>query len=199
MEFGSGPFNLTETATGLSDLASYQAALTLSFDGTNAGQPNKWSKTYILIAQKDPAARQLRIEKSGDISDLTPVFMAEMDGVIYESWGENSCIASVIEEGGSLAERMEPAGFLNDLIGADEAGSETVNDVAANHYTFDDRALGQLERAKSAGELWVASNGGYIVRYKVTTTADAAYFGEGLAGVMTWDYELTDVNQAVTI
>ena len=94
---------------------------------------------------------------------------------------------------------MEPAGFLTAVHGADEAGSETVNDVAAKHYTFDDRALGQMKRAKSTGEMWVASDGGYIVRYKVTTTGDAEYFGDGIAGTLTWDYELTNVNQPVTV
>jgi hypothetical protein len=199
IEFGSGPFNLAEMAAGLTNLSSYKAVLTLSFDGTNAGQPNKWSKTYGMISQKNPAARQLTIVKTGALADLTPVYMAEMNGAAYEVRGETGCVANVKEEGRALAARMEPAGFLTAVHGADEAGSETVNAVAAKHYTFDDRALGQMKRAKSRGELWVAVSGGYIVRYRVTTTADAVYFGEGIAGVLTWDYELSDVNQPVTI
>lgn len=197
--FGSGPFNLPETVAGLLDLSGYKATLTLAFDGTVAGQSKKWSKTYVMLAAKKPAARQLTIAKTGDLSDPSPVFMAEVDAAAYERRGENSCIANVIVAGNSLAKRFEPAGSLTGVIGADAAGSETVNGAAANHYKFDERALGLASLAKSQGELWVASNGGYLVKYLLTTKSGADYFGEGTEGTLTWDYELTNVNQPVSI
>lgn len=196
--FGPGSFNLPDATAGLAELSSYKSTLTLSFDGTEAGQPSQWSMTYVMLTGKESAERQLTIEKTGDISDLDEVFMAEADGAAYEQRGENACNANVLEGGNSLSERLEPAGFLNGVIGADEAGVETVNDVAANHFTFDERALGQLDITKSTGEMWVASDGGYIVRYLLTTNGNADYFGEGIEGTLTWDYELTDVNQPVT-
>lgn len=195
--FGSGPVNYPYTTAGLTELSSYKATLTLSFDGTNVGQPHQWSKTYVMFTTKEPAARQLTIEKTGDLPDLEQVLMAETEGATYERRGENSCSANVITEGYSLAEQMEPAGFLSAVIGAEEAGAETVNDVAANHYTFDERAFGQLDIAQSTGEMWVASDGGYIVKYLLTTKGNADYFGEGIEGTLTLNYELTDVNQPV--
>jgi hypothetical protein len=105
----------------------------------------------------------------------------------------------VIEQGNSLADWLEPAGFLTSVIGADKAGGETVNSVPVNHYSFDERALGQLGIAKSTGEMWVASDGGYIVKYTLTTKGDANAFGKGIEGTLTWDYELTDANQPVAI
>ena len=47
--------------------------------------------------------------------------------------------------------------------------------------------------------MWVATKGGYLVRYKVTTQENADYFDEGIEGSLTWDYEITDVNQPVAI
>ncbi|MCX6056901.1 MAG: hypothetical protein NTW69_01955 [Chloroflexi bacterium] len=197
--FGLGPFNFPDTKSGLTDLASYKATLVMSFNGTEAGQPQHWSKTYIMLNTKEPAAHQLTIEKTGNLSNLDTVFMAESNGASYERRGENDCIATVIEEGNALTEQLEPVGFLNGVIGADEAGNETVNAVAANHYTFDERAYGQLNIAQSTGELWVAFDGGYIVKYLLTTKGNADYFGEGIEGTLTWDYELTGINQPVTI
>lgn len=197
--FGSGPFDFPDTKSGLTDLASYTATLVMSFNGTEAGQPQQWSKTYIMLTTKEPAAHQLTIEKTGNLSDLDTVFMAESNGASYERRGENDCMATVIEEGNSLTEQLEPIGFLNGVIGADETGNETVNAVAANHYTFDERAYGQLNIAQSTGELWVASDGDYIVKYLLTTKGNADYFGEGIEGTLTWDYELTGINQPVTI
>lgn len=196
--FGPGAFSLLDTKAGLANLSSYKATLTLAFEGTRDGQPSQWSKTYIMLSTKEPATRQLTIEKTGNLSDLKPVFMAEDNGAAYERRGEDACKATVIEEGNSLTERLEPAGFLNGVIGADEAGAETVNDVAANHYTFDERAFGQSDLAQSTGEMWVASEAGYIVKYVLTTKGNADYFDERLEGTLTWDYELTDVNQPVT-
>lgn len=197
--FGTGPFNLTNTRAGLADLSSYKATLTLSFDGTRDGQPETWSKTYTMLSIQEPTVRQLTIEKSGDNPDPEAVYMAEWDGAAYESRGENGCNATVIDPQNLLAETWEPASFLTGVHGADEAGSETVNDVAAAHYTFDESAFGQQDIAKSTGEMWVASEGGYIVRYLLTTQSDADYFGEGIEGTLTWDYQLTDVNAPAAI
>lgn len=199
MVFGPGAFKLLETTAGLAGLPSYKAALTLSFDGTRDGQPSQWSKTYVMLATNEPMERQLTLEKTGDMSDLDLVSMIEMNGAAYERRGENACTAMVIDPENSLAGAWEPAGFLNGVIGAEEAGRETVNDVASDKYTFDERAFGQSDIAKSKGEIWIASDGGYIVRYLVTTVGNADYFGEGLEGTLTWAYELTDVNQPVTI
>ena len=195
--FGPGSFNLTEPRVGLADLASYKATLTLSFAGTQDGKSQQWSKTYIMLTMKEPPTRQLTIDKSGDNSDPTPVFMAEAGGAAYERRGTDACNATVIDPGNSLADRWEPAGFLAGVRGAEAAGSETVNGVAADHYNFDERAFAQLGIAKSTGEMWVATDGGYIVKYILTTQGDANYFGEGIEGTLTWDYELTGVNQPV--
>jgi len=197
--FGSGPFNFPDTRAGLADQSSYKATLIMSFDGTRDGQPSQWSKTYVMHTTKEPATLQLTIEKTGDLINPDPVFMAEMDGAAYERRGEDACTAIVIEEGNSLSERLEPAGFLSGVIGAEEAGAETVNDVASDKYAFDERAFGQSGLAQSTGEMWVASEGGYIVKYLMTTTGNADYFGEGIEGTLMWDYELTDVNRPVTI
>ncbi len=196
--FGPGAFIFPEPNAGLADLASYKATLTLAFDGTRDGQAEQWSKTYIMLATNEPVIRQLTLEKTGDLFDLDAVFMAEVNGAAYERRGENACSATVIDQRNSLIERLDPTGLLTGVIGAEQAGAETVNDVAADHYTFDERAFGQYGLAQSTGEMWVASEGGYIVRYLVTTKGDADYFGEGIEGTITWDYQLTDVNQPVT-
>jgi len=196
--YGPGDFIFPDTKAGLADLTSYKAVLHLSFDGIRAGVSEQWSKTYVMLNSREPLARLLTIEKTGDLSDLNIVYMAEMDGVIYERLGENACSAKVIEPGASPGERLEPAGFLTGVHGAESAGGETVNGMAVDYYTFDERAFGQQEVAQSTGEIWVASQGGYIVRYVLTTKGNADYFGEGIEGTLTLDYELTDVNASVT-
>jgi hypothetical protein len=45
----------------------------------------------------------------------------------------------------------------------------------------------------------IASDGGYIVKYLLRTKGNEDYFGEGIEGTLTWDYELTDINQPIAI
>jgi len=199
INYGPGPFELPDPKVGLTDLSGYTATLTMAFDGTRGGNAEKWSKTYTMLAAKDPQARQWTIEKSRNGSNLESVFVAEIDGLDYERRGENACTATALREGNTLSERLEPTAFLSPVIGAEEAGTDRVNEVAANRYTFDQRALGEQDLTEATGEMWVASEGGYIVRYLLTRKAGTDYFGEGIEGTITLSYELTNPNQPVTI
>jgi hypothetical protein len=197
VDFGPGAFNLPVPTIGLAALASYRATLTRSFQGTRAGMPETWSQTYVMLVNRNPAARQFAYHSSPQAT--TQAVMTEMNGALYQLAEGVGCTASVIRKDLSLAKTREPAGFLSSLIGAEAAGSKIVNGVAATHYIFDERALGQAGVAKSTGELWVAADGGYVVKYTLVTNGSQDYFGGGAEGTITWDYELTDVNQAVDI
>jgi hypothetical protein len=152
-----------------------------------------------MLSTLAPLSRQLAIESIGQAADPETVFMAELNGAAYEQRAQQPCTASVLEPGQTLADLLEPASFLTGVLGAEAAGSETVGGVAAHHYTFDERALGELGLAQSAGELWVAAEGGYLLQYRLTTTGGADYFGQGREGSLTWDYALSDINQSLTV
>jgi hypothetical protein len=92
-----------------------------------------------------------------------------------------------------MAETWELAAFLDSVIGAEATGAETVNGIATDRYRFDERAQGASGLATSDGDLWVATDGGYLVRYQLTTSGGADYFGTGIEGTWTWDYQLEDV------
>jgi len=199
---GPGSFDLTDTRVGLDGLSTYKATLTVSFDGTKDGQPHQWSSTYEALNTKEPPARQVTIRQTGETSDEEPVLpaiMAEKDGATYQIGQDGGCSATVFDSQDPLMGLLVPAGLLTGVFGAEEAGQETVNGIATTHYAFDERALVQNGRNKSTGEMWVATEGGYIVRYLVTTKGNADYFGGGLEGTLTRDYQLTDINQPLTI
>jgi hypothetical protein len=199
IEYGQGPFALADARTGLADLGSYKATLVISFDGTRDGKTEKWSKTFVMLASKEPAARQLTIETVGDPNATASQWMLELEGTSYEKAGEAECLSELIQQGRSLGDRLEPAGLLNFVVGADSAGSDTVNGIDSDHYEFDQRALGQEGFTESTGELWVATDGGYVVKYLSTSKGGEDFFGDGLEGTINYDYELTDVNEPVEI
>ncbi len=103
---GSGPFNLPDPKVGLSDLSSYQATLTLSFDGTHDGRAEKWSRAHTTPLVQRTACRSAGLSRHGQAADTDPVFMAEAEGADYQRVGENVCSASSIEVG--KLEQSEP-------------------------------------------------------------------------------------------
>ena len=197
--FGPGSLIYTDTLAGLTTLSSYTARLTVAFSGTRDGQAEQWSNAYVMLATNDPPARQWTVEITGNPADSGTLFLAEMQGTAYERRGEAACTASAVPESNALTERLELASLLTGVIGADEAGTATINDVAAAHYTFDQRALGEDGLTVSTGELWIASEGHYLVRYLLSSTGSAEYFGQGIEGTLTWDYAVTAINQPTTI
>ena len=200
MVFGSGAFHFPNTTEGLDQLSSYKATLTMTFDGLRLGRTSQWPKTYTLLYSKQPLIWQLTVEKSGDLPNLEPILMAERDGVAYERRGTNSCTGVELQLGKSLLEKIHPALFLTGVIGAEGPDpSETVNNVQVNRYIFDKNALGEQGITDlSGGSLWVASTGGYLVKYFSVSWAKSDYFGEGIEGKLTLDYELKEINQPIT-
>jgi hypothetical protein len=198
-DYGPGTFDFPGPATGLADLGGYHSSLTISFVGTDAGQPQDWTRTYSMVVAAAGAQRELKVAATGVDAEADALHRLEIDGVAYEVAADGTCVAGAVYKPDSLGQRWEPAGFLSGVRAATEAGSETVNNIDAGHYTFDERAFGPLPPSDSTGEMWVAADGGYLVRYLVSTVGDAGYFGEGTDGTVTWDYELTDVNSPAAI
>lgn len=161
LTLGSGPFFLEDSRVGLADLSSYTATLIRSFEGSDSGAPTEWTETYVLKRDDGAAASQMTIDITGD-NPPDHIFVAEIGENAYEKFGASDCAAAAINLEISSIERMDPAGLLSGLLGADEAGQEEIDGVTADHYTFDERALGKADLEESSGEIWVAADGGVI-------------------------------------
>jgi len=97
--------------------------------------------------------------------------------------------APAIAWGGAFGELETNASYV---------GQETVNGVAAYHYTttygqWGTYWPGQLESA--SGDVWLAE-AGYPVKYTFTGTAVDE---NGERGTVTWQMDVTDVNAPITI
>jgi hypothetical protein len=199
VETGPGTFFLSDPRVGLDALASYTATLTVSFDGTAAGQARTWSSVSRLQHTAQPPASVLTIEVSGDAKIPEPAVVAEAAGAAYQLGADGTCASQPAEPENSILAFREPIAQLPGLVGAEAAGSEPLNGVAADHFTFDGRATLEAGAGTTTGEIWIAADGGHVLRFVRTTTADATYFGEGIAGTMTWEYVLDDINSLTSI
>ncbi|MEW6093644.1 MAG: hypothetical protein AB1531_06740 [Chloroflexota bacterium] len=204
-DFGTGPIDLDDPTVGLADLSSYRAVLTLNFDGQRNGEAEQWSRTFeMTVSQQGTVFHQIVVTATGQANGepLTGRYLAETAGSRYEQAEGADCEATVIAEGKTpLAEIWEPARMLSPLRGADDSGPAEINGLAANHYNFDARAQGLSGLGSGTGEAWVASSGGYVLRYTFRFDGSEEYFGEGegVTGTLTWDYQLLDINLPVSL
>jgi hypothetical protein len=189
-----GEFDLPDPATGLAALASYRATLVLSFAGTMSGQPYQWTETHQLEVAA-PALRRLTVTTEG-LPDMPARLVALTIGTtLWERVDDGVCIAMAAAE--APAETIEPAALLPAFVGAETAGPGTVEGIAALRYIFDERALGDAGLTRTAGEIWVAAEGGHLLSYRLTTTAGEDYFGPGIEGTANIEYDLTRIGEPV--
>jgi len=197
--FGPGSFDLPEPRTGLDTLTSYRATLTVAFSGTTAGKPDEWTTTTVMARGPDPSGRLLTVDTSGGTAPSTALLLAERNGASYEQLDGAACSARPIDPEATLTSAYEPAATLAGVLGAVEVGTETIDGRATTHATFDERAIGGLGVSRSTGDLWVAEDGRFIVKYVLTSTGGAAMFGASSEGTATWTYEVTDIGAAVAV
>lgn len=196
---GSGELMLSSTNIGLADLASYNATLTQSFAGTEAGQPANWSITSVMVDGGKDVGRHFTVATNGDNAPADPTDVWERNAVIYRAADNENCSGRQAEDDELLSATSEPASLLPAVVGADGAGEEDIDGVTASHFTFDQRAIGLDGLADASGELWLAIDGGYLVRYRLTITGGSEYFGPAGQGTLTYDYQLSDVNLPLDI
>jgi hypothetical protein len=116
--------------------------------------------------------------------------------------GKKSC-SSLLNPIEGLATGPFSPSVLGSLSGAKYTGTETVNGIRSNHYGYDEKATNRTDLGKVSGEIWVAADGGYVVKDTVSWESGAGPFGAAIAatesGPGEWTWELAEPNGAFTI
>lgn len=119
-------------------------------------------------------------ETEAEVEDLTPA-QKEMTDIFYNLW--------------------------DTVINVDNqvwVGTEMMNGINCNHFTFDVVGLGKTSGAyvaQSSGEYWSAVDGNYLVKYDVILETRDAPATDSSAQVLRSEihYSLTDINAPITI
>lgn len=181
---------LPDPAVGLDQLDSYRLSMTVAFKGKRDGQPAGWNDVHTRVFSRQPAAQFTTLATrdengqplqrlSGSV-DEAHYFQAGADQTCQVRWGESA-------EGG---EQMNLTALLPPIARAKDIGQETVNGVPTRRYTIAEEANG----AQAKGELWIAESGGYVVRYDLSIQGNEQFFGPGIEGTQTFQYEVSEVN-----
>ena len=213
-EQSQGPqsLDLEGLTASLEDVNSYRLSVELFFESQNATDEVEPVVMRLLTAVVvDPPASQTEIEVEGGDMDL-----GEMGSFQFIQVGETTytmipglgCVSGSLAEFGADANPFADLVDSDDLIG-DVRGArrvlpdEVINGVDSYHFVFDETAiLGSVNELEELdGHLYVAKDGGYLVRMVFDGTGTFDMFSSGLdeGGRIHIEINVSDVNQPVEI
>ena len=199
---GPGAFDLSNAGMGVDTLDAYRATLKTSFTGIVSGSESSWSMIYTLSVSNARQARILSISDNDPSSDtsLNGLTTGQMDGLIYTRLeAADPCSAEFLTTD-NTPEVIELAQMLPTVSGAEVVSAhETLADMAVTHYRFDERAVDMAGLGTAQGEMWVANEGGFVVKYSLQIQSDQGIYDSDQTGTMTWDYELDGLEQSFDI
>ena len=197
--------SLADRSSGLGQLRSYRLKWVSEWvpdDATKDPMTMEWTQEYVAdpSAQylewratnlEDAPAEETMLSRMWRIGPTTYMLMGAGD--------EAQCIGITQEE--DVAEPPFDPSLLGGLEGAKYAGRETVNGIRTKHYTYDKIAFTLLGADSVSGEVWVADDGGYMVKEVLAWEGSGGPFTSQTEdkGKGTWTWELTDVNEPITI
>jgi hypothetical protein len=193
----SRPDLLTDPTTGLADLNSYHVSFKQDVTGTLDGKPFE-RHTHIELTRASGQSDFTRESQGTD--EQTSYFRAIVTGKAVYRW--NTLAESCQGEAGDLlpGETLEPAELLPLVLQTGKVGNETVNLIPAIHYHFDQNALPLTEPKPSiSGEIWMAEQGGTLVKYIMNAAMPSETTGVGLEAAQSWTYELSQVNTVESV
>jgi len=199
-----------DASAGLELLDSYRAVFSIQVEGKDAdGQPAEGTFEILHELDRPAVMEHTRFSGTGSVASAmtgfttnqTDIYNLEGSTYMYsvDAEGKTSCIGfSSADEAPALTDFLS----LNDMVGSvDEARlvqrGDTYNGIRADHYTFDQNGmfLGGFSRAE--GDYWVAQDGGYLVKLYGEGEGSSGWFGSDVQGTYAWDYELSQIDEAI--
>jgi hypothetical protein len=186
-----GSIEIDPEQLGGNALQSYRLRVRWAVEPKPGSSEAASAMTMEIAHTRDPLAEQLTM--TGD--DGTAFATIRIGDKLWFQSGDQWIEVSSDDMASTMDDMMfnlnqATAGLSGD---AKLVGSEEVNGIATRHYSFDETipgvALGIYGKIK--GDVWIAKDGDYAVRY--------AYSAENDDATYRWDWEVYDVNAPFTI
>ena len=187
-----GSFNLAEPTTGLSALDKYHLIYRNTVSGAEKGQGLEFNLAIDrMVNGKDESEF---VQQTS--SDLQPVYlnMVVLNGAGYtKQKADGPCRATST---GELL-KSNPTLKLPPVYGGKQVGMETLEKIPAIHYQFDEKSVVWPfgKDGKAQGDVWVAQEGGYVLKYELTIQQPTGDF----QGTRSWSYLLGDIGSDLKI
>ncbi len=193
---------LESAGSGATGLETFRQRLRVSFTPQETGETG----TYGYEAEVDLTAQALHatVWAEGEVTDSLPASRMEIIWIVERMWVKLGRlpwmkVTESVEELEFEEQTFAVGDFLPFVPNFEEVGEADVNGISTVHYTYSARDLEtEYGQVSGAGDVYVAQEGGYVVRYTLEGSGDfeTYYEGEGTVSVL---YETYDVGAAIEI
>lgn len=211
---GAVTIPLPQIQTTPAQLESYRITIVMSTNGTTAdGQVVESQTTYAQATHRPSKTGYTLVveDRRGTPSSRSEIYSVGDMLYTYERRdGKEVCEPVMMAGMGEMLRGIADGMTAPVQMGVAQLVSrgETVNGVLTDRYTLDQETISQFGAAGATVEkadLWVARDGGYLVRYdltlKITSSTSPWSGGPGIAapmaeGTIAYNWSLEDINKA---
>ncbi|MBK8836729.1 MAG: hypothetical protein IPO29_18505 [Anaerolineae bacterium] len=207
---GGAPIDLNDLEQNLEKLKSYRLAWSMTWEGKDdkgAAQTGSmsWLQEYVTASRDQHFCMNTATTEKPN-GEAFEWFQVGDAFYIYapEKTGAEKCFGMTGSNTQNNSTPFKPSDILGGTRNAKLVKrGDTVNGVVTDQYAIDEKNVALGASATVVGNVWVARDGGYAVKY--ATTAKGASLGLFGAikgdGTLTIAYDLTDINKinAITI
>ena len=195
--------SLESRDASLDKLQSYRARWQAQWSSTEGDKTTTgnwdWTEEY---SSNPPALHWIWTFTDPNTNQQSTIEAWQVGDTIYLVLGEEKgCMSYSRDEGDKLTKGLFSPNSLGSLSNAKYVGMDTVNGIRAKHYRYDEKSASLAGFSKVVGEIWVAVDGGYVVKDTMQWEGGAGLFGASTTakGKGQWTWELSDVNQRIDI
>jgi len=201
---------LSTLTEGLATLKSYKSAFTIKFVGKDQqGQPVNGSLETREEFTQEPKAQRIAFtsiglspEQAAQSGTFEMVTIGDTSYLIMQDQDRKRSCISTSSEATQPQQGLFTPEMLGGISGAKYVNTETVNGIKTKHYTWKEGGgLVGLGFTSVKGDVWVAVDGNYVVKYMAEATGKGTLFfgSSGEEGTITIEYNLTEVNGSFKI
>ncbi len=199
---------------GLETFTSYRVSMVFDFESVNeTGEPEAVHMTMESDRVMDPPASRtlISIESTDEAAGFGTVEMIVVDGMAYTTVPGLGCFAEAADDTADedIFEDFFGDDFLGEIEGAERVmPDEVINGVDTYHFVFDEEDVEDTDNEieELDGHIYVAKEGGYVVRLTMDGTGRVDVFDEGgddtaedQLGTIHVELNTSDVNQPIDI
>lgn len=193
---------LESAGSGATGLETFRQRLRVSFTPQETGETG----TYGYEAEVDLTAQALHatVWAEGEVTDSLPASRMEIIWIAERMWVKLGRlpwmeVTESVEELEFEEQTFAVGDFLPFAPNFEKVGEADVNGIPTVHYTYSARDLEtEYGQVSGAGDVYVAQEGGYVVRYTLEGSGDFENYYEG-EGAVSLLYETYDVGAAIEI
>jgi hypothetical protein len=198
--------SVTSRGEGLDKLKSYHMSWKAEWKSTESGKTDSGNWDWVEEYSSDPKALHFIWKGTGSGADAKQTVMEIMQvgNTMYmlNTEGDKvNCTSFSSDDQSQMEKGIFSPNSLGSVNNARYVNTEDVNGVKAKHYKYDEKSANLAGFGKLSGEMWVAVDGGFVVKDIMQWEGGAGLFGSSTTGQGTgqWAWELSQVNQPVEI